>query len=519
MAEITLKTVKELTGLEFKVPFYQRGYRWKKTQVKQLLDDIKQFQPTEKHPFYFLQALVVSAKKEEKIYHVVDGQQRLTTLALILNGQGLKITYDREANSVIDKHYKIVAQGCINDSFPTKDNREVFCNKVLEKCRFLVYEVEEAKEKQTFSELNSGKIPAKDSELVKCVLLSPGADESAAVTQARAAEWDMMEREMQNEAFFAFMTPRGTWREEDRMTVLFRYAGFTVQQNTAEVFPFLTKIQEEIARSSRVTVWKKIYSAYYRLIAWFQDPLMYHAFGWYVHQNGIKPFSTLEEIKAKLAEMKPPYESSLSEDGDAYNNGQNDKLHSYLLLHNTAFCWERWPMRYDFQRHREIGSWSLEHIFARNQDKLTENELTQWIPGIKADRITKYMEDCQKNEGNKWLENQPELKGKYPAEETDNTIKNLALLSKDANSSLNNSLFEGKRDLVVQWAANGWGKYWVPPVTEAVFLKSMPGLSMTTPYWSDADKKGYFECMKLMVVKFTEAVKARFSIKNEGEGK
>ena len=72
------------------------------------------------------------------------------------------------------------------------------------------------------------------------------------------------------------------------MTVLLRYAGLipTKTEQEEEVFPFLTRILDELKTKSRVTIWKMIYSAFYRLSEWYNDPLMYHAFGAVVHRRG-----------------------------------------------------------------------------------------------------------------------------------------------------------------------------------------------------------------------------------------
>jgi uncharacterized protein with ParB-like and HNH nuclease domain len=47
MAEnkIELKSVSELHGMNFFIPSYQRGYRWTEQQVKDLLNDVNEFQP------------------------------------------------------------------------------------------------------------------------------------------------------------------------------------------------------------------------------------------------------------------------------------------------------------------------------------------------------------------------------------------------------------------------------------------------------------------------------------------
>ena len=97
---ITLKTVNDLrlnaSGevQRYFIASYQRGYRWSALQVTQLLEDIREFtrrrdpQPEE---FYCLQPLVLKVSVEGG-YEVVDGQQRLTTLLLILRHFNERLT-------------------------------------------------------------------------------------------------------------------------------------------------------------------------------------------------------------------------------------------------------------------------------------------------------------------------------------------------------------------------------------------------------------------------------------------
>ena len=80
------KGVLEIKG-NFFVPDYQRGYRWGENEVKQLLDDIdenrKKNEKERGQNNYYLQPIVLKEKGEN--YELIDGQQRLTTLYLILN--------------------------------------------------------------------------------------------------------------------------------------------------------------------------------------------------------------------------------------------------------------------------------------------------------------------------------------------------------------------------------------------------------------------------------------------------
>lgn len=507
---ISLKSIVDFENenINFFIPSYQRGYRWKSRQVCQLIDDINAFTPTESTPFYFLQALAVAKDTENNRVNVVDGQQRLTTLKLILGEESgeLPIDYAREANQALDKYFMNMAKYVIEEKLgETTERRTEFCKKIKECCRFLYYEVGKDKELSTFYQLNSGKIPAKDSELVKCVMLTLGNDESSDITNARANEWDEIEHKLNNDSFFSFFTPRGSWREDDRMTVLLRYAGLTPtpQEQREEVFPFLTRILDELKTKSRITIWKMIYSALYRLLEWYNDPLMYHAFGAIVHQRNnkdIKP-KTRKEILGAIENMAK-YEHQ--EDKDAYSNWGED-LFNYLLLSNVAFCWKRWPYRYSFEMHRKVDAWSIEHIFARNQKDLDEKELAEWLGEDDSESaFNEYRTECDKGKGDDWLSKK--LGSRYPSTE-DNSVKNLALLPKNANSSLNNKLFEGKREAVSKWACDSWAYYWAPPVTEAVFMKSLPGLKMTLPYWSEEDKDSYIKSMSMNIASFIDALK------------
>lgn len=508
---ISLKSIVDFenNNINFYIPSYQRGYRWKKRQVSQLIDDIDAFTPTESSPFYFLQALAVAKDIENNRVNVVDGQQRISTLKLILGEDSakLQIGYAREANKALDMHFKNMAKDVIEEKLGRigSERRTEFCKKIKERCRFLYYEVEKAKELSTFNDLNSGKIPAKDSELVKCVMLTLGNDEASNVTKARADEWDDIERMLNNNSFFSFITPRNTWKEDDGMTVLLRYAGLipTKTEQEEEVFPFLTRILDELKTKSRMTIWKMIYSALSRLLEWYNDPLMYHAFGAIVHQRNnkdIKPKTRKEILDAieKMAEYKP------KEDKNDYSNWGED-LFNYLLLSNVAFCWKRWPYRYSFEMHRKVDAWSIEHIFARNQKDLDEKELAEWLGEDDSESaFNEYRTECDKGKGDDWLSKK--LGSRYPSTE-DNSVKNLALLPKNANSSLNNKLFEGKREAVSKWACDSWTDYWAPPVTETVFMKSLPGLKMTLPYWSEEDKDSYIKSMSMNIASFIDALK------------
>lgn len=66
----------------FKVPAYQRSYAWEREHVEALLNDISEAIKNKENE-YFLGSLVVTGPLEQR-YEVVDGQQRLTTVSLLI---------------------------------------------------------------------------------------------------------------------------------------------------------------------------------------------------------------------------------------------------------------------------------------------------------------------------------------------------------------------------------------------------------------------------------------------------
>ena len=67
------------------IPIYQRNYAWGATEIRQLIQDVFDYstRSTSNQPYY-IGSLVVYCKENNK-YEVIDGQQRLTTLMLLLH--------------------------------------------------------------------------------------------------------------------------------------------------------------------------------------------------------------------------------------------------------------------------------------------------------------------------------------------------------------------------------------------------------------------------------------------------
>jgi len=79
--------IKELLSADcnYVIPAYQRNYAWGEKEIVQLIQDIIDYIPLQKN--YYLGTLVVDEQEAngKKIYETIDGQQRLTTLTLLLS--------------------------------------------------------------------------------------------------------------------------------------------------------------------------------------------------------------------------------------------------------------------------------------------------------------------------------------------------------------------------------------------------------------------------------------------------
>lgn len=65
--------------MDYIIPIYQRSYEWEEEQIDALIDDIMDF----KEKTYYL-GIIVTHKNKDGKYEIIDGQQRLTTLYIIL---------------------------------------------------------------------------------------------------------------------------------------------------------------------------------------------------------------------------------------------------------------------------------------------------------------------------------------------------------------------------------------------------------------------------------------------------
>ncbi|WP_301008510.1 DUF262 domain-containing protein [Helicobacter japonicus] len=232
----SLRAIADLGGKNFIVPSYQRSYRWGEREIQALLQDIWDFaQMQNQSDFYCLQPVVVKNNKEK--YRIIDGQQRLTTIFLIIkfleNKDFFNISYETRLNStkflqnIQDKTQKEVenidfyhfhkAYEVIQDFFNNKNiNKDKFLKILLNKCKILWYEIApKENENEVFIRLNIGKIPLVEAENIKALFLSKNDELDSDDLKDRAELWYRSEIEARENRDFRYCVLNKINEKED----------------------------------------------------------------------------------------------------------------------------------------------------------------------------------------------------------------------------------------------------------------------------------------------------------------
>ena len=382
---IELKSVSGLLGMKFFIPNYQRGYRWTEQQVKDLLEDIWEFVQKKKadYEFYCIQPLVVKKKDDGEAYEVIDGQQRLTTIFLILrylkSEDQYELEYQRKTEdfdsakflSVIEKtevandaqidcYYMSSAYLAIKKWFEENNvNKDDFCNALLKNVRFIWYETTEKDPIKVFRRLNSGKIPLTDAELIKALMLNSSnfgldaKDHLKLRQQEIASEWDSIEYTLQNDEFWLFLHSAG-YERPTRIDFIF---DMIVSKNPWNID--CSKIGSDEYRTFRYfyeyfkvnktengvkDCWAKVKKLFQTFREWFNDLEMYHYVGFLVNQG--EKLSDLYNIwqreKSKeefISELKKKIKGKIKNCNNLYQQYEEENpsktvCKPLLLLHN-----------------------------------------------------------------------------------------------------------------------------------------------------------------------------------------
>ena len=292
---MAITSIDKLMGRTFFVPSYQRGYRWGRQEVEALLNDLWEFylQAKEKkdeeerenlleenkNVFYCLQPIVLY-KDEQAQENLLDGQQRLTTIYLLLSyldSRRREEGYDKplftleyatredsadflakklfaaegskEASNV-DYHYMRAAYGYIKDWFTQAPKHPGAAAKLIPlllgedgkgtNVRVIEYYVEDDSDPiDVFLRLNQGKIPLTDAELTKALFLQSDKYDAQLLPYVSpkldliASEWYAYEQQLSVPKFWHFISPYDAQSTPPSIRLLLELAAGDFQSETS----------------------------------------------------------------------------------------------------------------------------------------------------------------------------------------------------------------------------------------------------------------------------------------------
>ena len=572
--KLKLKSIREILDKSFYIPAYQRGYRWSSRQVIDLLDDIWEFalkKKKEEGEFYCLQPVVV--KKDNEKFRVIDGQQRLTTLFIILkffeqhikySFTGVKRFYtleyetrnkqnidsnnflenirdienfkDNNSNIIpnietIDFYYMSNTYITIKQWFDKQDKDinpflQVLLNSDVEiknkekidvanNVRVIWYEIYDENEINVFTRLNIGKIPLTNAELIKAIFLINTKEENEKLLLA--SQWDEIEYKLQDNSFFAFVNKDFDENNEIKYPTRIEFIFDLIANKSNLEINNLQKDDErrsyyifnELIKDNNTAkeYWDEV-KKYFRVFnEFYSNQEYYHLVGFLVH-NGVKIVEIVEnfmnnskdnflnilkeKIKQKNQLKKKVFEELNYEE-------DYDLVTRILFLFNVISTMKSNYSRYPFNLHKS-EKWSLEHIHAQKSENITKIEdrkdlLKMQLTYIDDKTIKKDIEDLlelEKITEEKIIDIENRVSKLFIDKEI-HTIDNLALLSRDDNSSLNNSIFPAKRDKIKDLDKKG---SFIPICTKNVFLKYYSNDVKETFKWNQEDRKSYLNEIK-----------------------
>lgn len=537
---IGLKTIAELQKFSFLIPSYQRGYRWKHEQVIDLLKDINEFVPkdipeTGDRTWYCLQPVVV--KRNGDIWNVIDGQQRLTTIYLILHylNQGyaesrrtklFKLSYETRPDSAkflegqlgtrdvsannsnidfwhISEAYKSI-DSWFNDADSSFDlNR--FESKFKQSTQVIWYETTHDDEIAIFTRLNIGKIELTDAELIKALFLNSSNFSKSQGDKTRlrqveiASQWDSMEYSLQQDEFWYFLTG-GEETLSTHIEFLFRLMVEKPKDkknyNTFRAFNDKVSGKHD---TEVLAVWQEVRQYYQTLEEWFNDRYYYHIIGYLItcgtdiHDliklNRERP--TKQEFRNELIKLVKAKVNAKLEDVE-YNKGP---VRNILLLHNIlTMLKNKDAERFPFNRFKK-EKWDIEHISAiaedvPESDKHKEDWLKEVFPHLPEGPLKEKSATYDANTFSLLYE---EIVLKFIEKGEPNQLGNLTLLDATTNRSYGKSVFPVKRSKIIDKDKLG---SFIPVCTRNVFMKFYTKNVEHMSFWGEVDREAYLTDIK-----------------------
>lgn len=360
-----LKPIYELFDYRFVIPAYQRGYRWDDRQMRDLLRDLKDFlqrKPSDKD-YYCLQPIVVQKViNKDNEYVLIDGQQRLTSIYMLLTyldkarpkprkkyslcfdlrqvqenflnqtlfadaadtsfKANIDTFYMRRAYDFIQNWFEEQLSENEQDTLPGQirglfsapaPGQSATCVKII------WYELPDNNPMEAFERLNYRRISLTGTELVKAMLLASNTSDALDKDSLnRAHAWDAMEKELQDSMFWSMLST-----STDRLAHIDFILDIVADQinidaphddkcsrkldeekfNYHVIDNYFRRLAAKKERRAIVEdVWTRIENTYNKIRNWYDNPRWFHLIGlWRRLAPSVNIVSELQQLEQQAA--------------------------------------------------------------------------------------------------------------------------------------------------------------------------------------------------------------------------
>lgn len=332
----SLLAISELIDKQFTVAKYQRGYKWGIEQIRQLLEDVEEFSKSSSVSFYCLQPIIVTPIKNSKPFNweVIDGQQRLTTIYIILKCleiQPYNLSYqtrsrsemflqtiekelkedhvvnlskDKEAEKMlsilwmdysknkpdfdnIDNYHFFSAYYYIKNWLADeKTDVAQFSRTLIEHVKVIWHiiekEISNRSAEKIFINFNKGKIPLDQADLIKAEFILSIKKEfhneeiKKLKMQEFATEWNMIENTLQNNEFWFFISNDSSDKKSyNRIDLIFDLIKEKPKNNIDRLYSY-----NKFCKSGFIDKeWRALTDLFEIIKEWFNNRTTYHLIG------------------------------------------------------------------------------------------------------------------------------------------------------------------------------------------------------------------------------------------------
>lgn len=597
----------------FVVPSYQRGYRWTDSQVERLLTDLYEFgtQKTGDNnlvgEFYCLQPIVVKKLTGDDVrkklgnnysidsdtdtgyYEIVDGQQRMITVFILLkyilrDAEPYSIEFERDKdrknirhallNSMDDRfnpatisancadaHYfletfKSISKWFVEYKNITKKNnlKSVMETILCDNTHVIWYELDSNADCYSiFKNINHGKIPLTDAELVKAMLLnsknyaSMGSVNAKIVKQEQdryARLWDEIQKALSDDGMWSFITGGGNIEIPTNIDFIIR---LIVKKSDSDYqddsdYKYFSYFEKKLAEATNKTeyiegVFEDLKTTFRTIQDWYNNYELHNYIGFvltYGVQKGAgarikiiidliskyEKLSKTQFVDGLKVDIKKMFDRFTMDDINYEEN--REAVEKLLMLFNIEELNEIHG-KFNFNVNNDV--WSIEHIKAQHSEIVQDDKRREYLQNEKAslgEAKKTTSDDALKNKIDDILlqidallkvssidENEFKRVAELIDKEIDgfdaddmHKLGNLALLIKADNSSLGKKPFYLKREQVNEWQKDS--KKNIPHSTRKAFLKMYSPQEYTLDFtrWRKRDFDDMFKRQKEMLKGF-----------------